>query len=173
MILAKFLRGFMDGSLSTLVIVIGASAAEGPIIIAAAVGGNLANGISNVLSAFSAAEAEEYTEMRSIEDAMVSKELKGSDIERKIRRNTLIASLTDGVASVIGGMFPILPYLLLEPPESMYVAAGIVVTMVFLIGIYLGKVSRRNILLSGLKMAGFGIAVAVAVYFIQLLIAPS
>jgi VIT1/CCC1 family predicted Fe2+/Mn2+ transporter len=45
--------------------------------------------------------------------------------------------------------------------------------MVFLIGIYLGKVSRRNILLSGLKMAGFGIAVAVAVYFIQLLIAPS
>jgi predicted membrane protein (TIGR00267 family) len=173
MILAKFLRGFMDGSLSTLGIVIGASAAEQSIIIAAAVGGALANGISNVLSAFSAAEAEEYTEMRSIEDAMVSRELKGSDIERKIRKNTLVASLTDGIASIFGGAIPILPYLFMKPPHAMYLAAGLVVAMVFLIGIYLGKVSRRNILLSALKMAAFGVVVAVAVYFIQLLIAPS
>lgn len=173
MILAKFLRGFMDGSMSTLGIVIGASAAEGPIIIAAAVGGTLANGISNVLSAFSSSEAEQYSEMRSIEDAMVSRELKGSDIERKIRRHTIIASLTDGAASVIGGAIPILPYLFLKQPQSMYTAIGLVVAMIFFIGIYLGKISRRNILLSALKMAAFGVVIAVAVYFIQSLINPS
>jgi predicted membrane protein (TIGR00267 family) len=55
----------------------------------------------------------------------------------------------------------------------MFLATGLVVAMVFLIGIYLGKVSRRNLILSGMKMAAFGIVVAVAVYFIQSLIAPS
>jgi predicted membrane protein (TIGR00267 family) len=163
----------MDGSLSTLGIVIGAYAAAGPVIIAAAIGGTLANGISNVLSAFSANEAEQYSEMRSIEEAMVAKELKGSDIERRIRRETLITSLTDGIATIIGGTIPILPYLFLEPPHSMYLAAGLVIMMIFFIGIYLGKVSRRNILLSALKMAAFAVVIAVAVYFIQSVITPS
>jgi predicted membrane protein (TIGR00267 family) len=172
MILAKLLRGFMDGSLSTLGIVIGAYAAAGPVIIAAAVGGTLANGISNALSAFSATEAEQYSKMRSIEEAMVSKELKGSAIERRIRIDALIASAADGVATIIGGAIPVLPYLFLKSPQSMFLAAGLVIMMIFLIGIYLGKVSRRNILLSALKMAFFAVAIAVAVYLIQSVITP-
>jgi predicted membrane protein (TIGR00267 family) len=172
MILAKLLRGFMDGALSTLGIVIGAYAAAGPVIIAAAIGGTLANGISNALSAYSASEAEQYSEMRSIEDAMVARELKGSAIERKIRRDNLLASVADGMATLIGGAFPILPQLFLKPPQSMFLAAGLVILIIFLIGIYLGKVSRRNILLSALKMAFFGIVIAGVVYLIQSMINP-
>jgi predicted membrane protein (TIGR00267 family) len=172
MITAKFLRGFMDGSLSTLGIVIGAYAAAGPVVIAAAVGGNLANGISNALSAYSSAEAEQYSKMRSIEDAMVSKELKGSAVEKKIRRDNLLASVSDGLASVVGGAIPILPYLFLEPPHSMYLAAGLVIGMIFLIGIYLGKLSKKNILFSAVKMAAFAAVIAVAVYFLQSWITP-
>jgi len=172
MIIAKLLRGFMDGSLSTMGIVIGAYAASGPVIIAAAVGGTLANGISNALSAYSSSEAEQYSEMRSIEDAMVSKELKGSAIERTIRKETLISSAADGLATIVGGTIPIIPYLFLKLPQSMYLAAGLVIGMIFLIGIYLGLVSKRNILLSALKMAIFGAVIAAVVYFIQSIIAP-
>jgi predicted membrane protein (TIGR00267 family) len=173
MIFSKLLRGFMDGSLSTLGIVIGAYAASDSVIIAAAVGGTIANGISNALSAYSSAEAEQYSEMRSIEDAMVSRELKGSAIERKIRRNTLISSAADGLASIFGGAIPIIPYLLLKPPQSMFLASGLVILMIFLIGIYLGKISKRNMLLSALKMALFAIVVAVVVYLIQSVIIHS
>jgi predicted membrane protein (TIGR00267 family) len=173
MILAKLLRGFTDGSLSTLGIVIGAYAAPNTVVVAAALGGAVANAISNALSAFSAAEAEQYSKMRDIEDAMVSKELKGSVIEQKIHRETWLASAADGLASILGGFIPILPCIFLQPHLSTYVAAGLVIFMIFLIGIYLGQVSKRNLLLSGLKMAFFGIVIAAIVFVIQMFVTPT
>lgn len=173
MLLAKLLRGFTDGSLSTLGIVIGAYAAPSSVVIAAAVGGAIANGISNALSAFSASEAEQYSEMRDIEDAMVSKELKGSVLEQKIQRETWLAGAADGLASVLGSFIPIFPYIFMKPPGATILAAGLVVFMIFLIGIYLGKVSKRNLLLSGLKMAFFGIVIAAIVFVVQMFISPT
>ena len=50
---------------------------------------------------------------------------------------------------------------------------AVVVAMVGFVGIYLGKLSGRNIVLSGLKMAPLYIAVASLVYLVQLFIVPS
>jgi len=171
--IGKFLRGFVDGSLSTLGIVIGASAASNVIIIAAALGGTLANGISNLLSAYSAEGVEKYKELRRIEEAMVSKDMKGSEPERQVPRKTLTIGAVDGSATIIGGGIPILPYLFLPTFDAMLVAIVVVVVAVSVIGVYLGKLSRRNIILSALKMAAFCIVVAGVVYLIQWLIIPS
>jgi len=171
--IGKFLRGFVDGSLSTLGIVIGASAASSVIIIAAAVGGTLANGISNFLSAYSAEGVQQYKELRIIEEAMVSKDMKGSEAESQVPRRTLIIGAIDGAATVVGGGIPILPYLFLPAFDAMVTAVGVVVVAISIIGVYLGKLSRRNIMLSALKMAVFCIAVAGVVYLIQSLIVPS
>jgi predicted membrane protein (TIGR00267 family) len=173
MIIGKLLRGFTDGSLATLGVVIGAYSGDRNLIIAAAVGGTLANGISNMLSAFSAEQAEQYMEMRNIEDAMVSRELKGSAIDRRIRRDTLIAGISDGLATVVGGSVPVLPYFFLPTSQAIFVALGLVISLIFFVGIYLGVVSRRNILFSALKMVIFVVVIAVAVYLIQSLIVPS
>ena len=171
--LGKFFRGFLDGSLSTLGIVIGAYSASSSLIIAAGIGGALANGISNVLSAFSAERADEYRQLRKIESAMVAKELKNSEAEYLIHKRTLRIGLVDGFATIIGGAVPVLPYLWLDPYEAMFVASGLVVGGIFAIGVYLGRLSKRNILLYGTKMAMFGIVTAVVVYLIQWAIIPS
>ena len=168
----KFLRGFLDGSLSTLGIVIGASSASGAIIIAAALGGTLANSIANLLSAFSAEGADSYRELRQVEEAMVSHELKGSEAERLASRRTIRAGAFDGFATLIGGTIPMLPYLFLSASEAMLLAITLVVVSVSLIGIYMGRLSRRNIFYSAIKMAVFAIAVATVVYFVQLLVVP-
>jgi predicted membrane protein (TIGR00267 family) len=164
---SKFLRGFIDGSLSTLGIVIGASSGLPSIIIAAAVGGTLANGISNMLSAISATRAEQYKELRDVEKAMVGKELKDSEPDRRIGKQTIIAGGVDGLATMIGGGIPIIPYLFLTGLQAILISTGLVVLAVFLIGIYLGKLSRKNILLSALKMTFFAVVVAAVVYLIQ------
>lgn len=163
----------MDGSLSSLGIVIGAYAGTESVVIAATVGGTIANGISNALSAYSAGEAEQYTKMRGIEDAMVSKELKGSSYERKIRKSILVSSIADGLASVIGGTIPIIPFFLFNSPVSTIAACALVIAVIFIVGIYLGKVSRKNILLSALKMALFAAIIAAVVYFVQSVINPA
>lgn len=171
--LGKFFRGFVDGSLSTLGIVIGAYSASSSVIIAAGIGGALANGISNVLSAFSAERADQYRELRKIESAMVAKELKDSEVEFQIQKNTLRAGTVDGLATIIGGAVPVLPYIWLDSSDAMFVASGLVIVGIFAIGIYLGRLSRRNILLYGAKMALFGAVTAVLVYLIQWAIIPA
>jgi len=168
----QFLRGFLDGSLSILGIVIGASAASSAIIIAAALGGALTAGIANLLSALSAEEVEQYKELRRIEDAMVSVELKGSQLDTQISKRTAKVGAIDGLGTVIGGSIPILPYLFLPSFEAMIVAIGVVIVMVSFLGIYMGKVSRKNIAFSALKMVTFTAAVAAVVYLVQALIVP-
>ncbi len=157
----------MDGSLSTVGIIIGASSASIPIIIAAGVGGTLANGISNTLSAFSAERTDQYQELRHVEDAMVDKELKGSMVERWMHKRTIIAGTVDGLATIIGGLLPITPYLVGMKSHTMFVSIGLVMVSVSFIGVYLGKVSRRNILVSAVKMAVYAAIVATVIYFIQ------
>ena len=51
------IRGLIDGSLSTFGVVIGASGGDVSIIIAAGIGGGVANGISNILGALTAERA--------------------------------------------------------------------------------------------------------------------
>jgi predicted membrane protein (TIGR00267 family) len=168
--IGNFLRGYIDGSLSTLGIVVGASSAESALIVAAAVGGTIANGIANSLSASSAAQAESHGQLREVEKAMVSKDLTGTVLDKKIGRQTMIAGMVDGLATIVGGAIPILPWLFLSGIQALFTSIGLVVLSVIVIGVYLGKVSRRNLIISGLKMAVYSISVAVAVYFVQELI---
>jgi len=163
----------MDGSLSTVGIIIGASSASIPIIIAAGIGGTLANGISNTLSAFSAERTDKYQELRKVEDAMVDKELKGSLVERWMHKRTVVAGTVDGFATVIGGLLPIMPYLAGMKTHTMFVSIGMVIVSVSFVGIYLGKISRRNILISAMKMAVYAAIVAGIVYLTQSMIVSS
>ena len=81
----QLVRGFIDGSLSTLGVVIGASGAEISIIIAAGIGGGVANGLSNVFGAFTAERIEEEMQIVKIERAML-KNLKETEIYKSVRR---------------------------------------------------------------------------------------
>ncbi len=169
----NFLRGFIDGILATLGIVIGALSASPPIIIAAAVGGTLANGISNILSAFSAEGAVRYAELREIERAMVARRSRSNTFaEREIRRESLKAGMSDGAGTIAGGAIPILPFVLAPDYYPFFTALGLVVVFISLVGIYLGKLSKRNLAFSAIRMAIFALAIAGLVYLVESIIVP-
>jgi predicted membrane protein (TIGR00267 family) len=169
---SAFFRGFIDGSLSTLGIVIGASSASTPVIVAAAIGGTLANSISNLLSAFSAERVNEYEKLRQVEQALVTKSLKNTVKEHRILTNTFKKGGIDGIATMLGGIIPVFPYLFFNNSRVFLISTGLVVMLIGIFGIYIGKVSRKNLLLSGIKMAVFGLLVATLVYLLQLFIIP-
>lgn len=168
----KFVRGYIDGSLSTLGILVGASSASTPVILAAALGGTLANGISNLLSAYSAEGIKLYKELRRTESAMVAKEMKGSLPERWASRETVRIGVVDGLATIIGGGLLLVPYFFLPSLEAMLVAVGLVLVSVSSVGVYMGKLSKRSMLLSAAKMVLYCLVVAGLVYLIQMLIVP-
>ena len=169
---SKFVRGLIDGSLSTLGVVIGASTASPMVVIAAGFGGTLANGISNILGASAAERAEEGLELRKIEKAMVRKNLKNSVLHSEASKEAMKAGAFDGFATILGGSLPVLPYLLLPPHLALISSVTLVLTVLLVLGIYIGRLSRESLLFSGVKMAFFGGAVALACYIIQWFFVP-
>jgi predicted membrane protein (TIGR00267 family) len=104
---------------------------------------------------------------------MVDKELKGGILDRKITKKMTMAASVDGIATILGGAIPILPYLFMSSDRAIFVSVGLVIGVIFIIGMYLGKLSKKNILFSALKMSFFAAAVAGVVYLIQSAIVPT
>lgn len=159
-----FIRGLIDGSLSTLGIVIGASVAIGlspeatRIIVAAGIGGGIANGLSNILGAFAAEKTVAHKELKRIERAMLRRST--SKLYKKTEKKILSNSVRDGLATIGGSVVPILPFFILPALLALGWSVAVTLALFFSIGIYIGKISRENLAISGLKMALFAGATA-------------
>lgn len=167
----QLVRGFIDGSLSTLGVVIGASGAEISVIIAAGIGGGVANGLSNVFGAFTAERIGEEMQLLKIERAML-KNLKETEIYRDVREKVLKKSLMDGISTIFGSVVVIIPFLLTmifrpEAYPTTLLSIAITTLSLGIIGLYLGKLSKENLVISFSKMAAFGIITALVSMIIE------
>lgn len=177
-------RGFIDGLLSTLGIVIGASTAIGAsgaveashIIIAAGIGGGVANGLSNILGALMGEKMEVYKRFEEVEAAMLKEEaLRGTKVDEEIQEKVVSSGLYDGAATLGGAIIPVAPFFLVPSmafPEmqALYVSVLVSLVVFFGLGVYIGKISKENIIMSGLKMVAFGAGTAIIAALIRVLI---
>ena len=166
-ILGHFVRGIIDGSLSTLGVVIGASSGSSSLIIAAGMGGAIANGVSNMLGAFSSEEYKSYIKISEIEKAMVTVDLDETIVMQNVRKRTIKAGLLDGVATMVGGCVPVIPYIFANNFVTLLLSISLVMMILFVLGMVIGKMSERQLLISGLKLVIFGAITAIVVYTIQ------
>ncbi len=178
------IRGFIDGLLSTLGIVIGASTAmrtgggveASHIIIAAGLGGGVANSLSNILGAFMGEKAALYERYQEMEKAMLKDDaLKGTKVDEKLQGKVLTSGAADGLATLGGAILPIVPFFLITLPgfttlKGLYTSIGLSLALFFVLGTYIGKISSENMVLSGLKMVAFGGATALVVTLIRLVL---
>ena len=163
-------RGLIDGSLSALGVVIGASgSADASVIIAAGLGGGIANGLSNILGAFTAEKASLERERIQKEKSLLKKNgyLKKSIIYKKAIRETMICGLIDGISTTIGSALPVVPFFLFDIKTALYVAIGITVAILFILGVFIGKISKENVVVSGIKMVIGALAVAVLCFMVE------
>ena len=163
-------RGLIDGSLSALGVVIGASgSADASVIIAAGLGGGIANGLSNILGAFTAEKATLERERIQKEKSLLKKNgyLKKSIIYKKAIRETMICGLIDGISTTIGSALPVVPFFLFDIKTALYVAIGITVAILFILGVFIGKISKENVIVSGIKMVIGALAVAVLCFMVE------
>ena len=165
--LNHFVRGVIDGLLSTLGVVIGASSADKAIILAAGIGGAVANGVSNFLGAFSSEEYKGRMHIQKIENAMLSDNIESSIIGKNMKKEILKAGLLDGGSTIIGGFIPVMPFILLDHDQALLWSVLCTVLTLFVLGAYIGKVSKKWIILSGLKLMILGVLTALLVHIIQ------
>lgn len=182
------IRGFIDGVLSSLGVVIGASTAIGAtvgsnntaasaIIIAAGIGGGVANGLSNILGASVGEKLVKELELSEIEKAMLKSggELRGTAVDQKLNEKLWSSAIYDGVATFIGSIIPVLPFIvgslfLITDMISLYASITISLLLFFILGVYIGRIAKEHIIISGLKLVAFGVVTVIITTLIRMIL---
>jgi predicted membrane protein (TIGR00267 family) len=163
-------RGLIDGSLSTLGIVLGAAISmDIKVIMAAGLGGGIANALSNILGALTAEKAAVMVDLGKYERAMVGSKtkLRETKIYEKEKRRIWASGVSDCIATLVGSLVSIAPFALLSLTPAIYASIGLTVGLLFVLGLYLGKLSKENMIFSGIKMAIFGVITAIVASSLQ------
>ena len=171
-----FVMNAFDGALTMLGIVMGAFAIGGldpRIIIGAGFGGSLAMMISGVSGAYMTERAERLRELERLEKAML-KTMDNTVQARAIRFASIYVAIVDGLAPFIVSVIAIVPFILSQigvvgVEFAVILSVSITLLVLFILGGFLGKISKRNIIVSGIKMAAAGIATAIVALLFNLL----
>lgn len=160
-------RGAIDGSLSTLGIVIGAISASPKVVIAAGLSGGVANGLSNMFAAVSAEKTEMLTDLSDIEDAMLKDDLRDTVLHEVKNKKVRLRGFVDGISTILGALIPVTPYFFAPANVAVLMAIFFTSLLSFFLGFAMASVSGRNILKIGVKMAIIAIMVAIICTVVQ------
>jgi predicted membrane protein (TIGR00267 family) len=161
-----FAMNAFDGSMTSLGVVMGAwvSHIKDPTNIIWVI---VTSGVAMMVSGFSGTymteSAERAKSLNELEDAMLV-DLDKTVYGQASRFVSLFAALVDGTAPFMASIPSLIPFILvpnaLQISHAFLISIGAALVTLFILGVYLGRISEKNLLTSGLKMVVSGIAVA-------------
>ncbi len=85
---------------------------------------------------------------------------------------TILVALVGGGAPLLAGTVALTPFLLstwnlLSPLWAIYTSVSLIMAMLFVLGIFLGRVSEENLIISGIKTLVIGLATATIVILVS------
>ena len=152
-----------DGVITILGIILGSKllgSAEAGQIVAASVGALIAMGVSGASGTYITEMAEQERRIKELQDAMLTN-LEGTILVKAHREAAVISALVDSAAAIFAGLLAVAPYFLtvagyISELVAFYSSLIISLSMLFTLGVFLGKVAGRSLLFSGLKALGIG-----------------
>ncbi len=162
-----FAMNAFDGAMTSLGVVIGAylSHIHDPrSVIGVIITGGIAMMVSGFSGTYMTESAERSHSLNELEDAMLIN-LDDTVYGRASRFVSIFAALVDGSAPFIASIPSVVPFILvpgvIDLATAFMVSMGASLFTLFILGVYLGRISGENILYSGLKMVVSGAAVAI------------
>ena len=162
-----FAMNAFDGAMTSLGVVIGAYISH-ILDPRAIIGVIIVSGIAMAVSGFSGTymteSAERSKSLNELEDAMLV-DLEDTIYGHASRFVSLFAAFVDGSAPFIASIPAVVPFYLslaglLPIGLAFYASIGASLFILFLLGVFLGRISEGNLLYSGVKMVVAGLAVA-------------
>jgi predicted membrane protein (TIGR00267 family) len=165
-------NGF-DGALTMLGLIIGflvRTPAELTIIINVCLGAAIALGMSGVSSAYVSETAERKRALGELEGAMIA-DLRESAHGEAARRVPLLIAVVNGLAPLLISLLILAPLWLAAagiplPLSPLYAAIGVALLLLFLLGVFLGRISGISWLRSGLQTLLIAVITAALIYLI-------
>lgn len=159
-----FIMNAFDGATTILGIVVGAYAAgitNEFWVIWSGLGAALAMGLSGFAGAYMTEEAERAKKLNSLEKSMLT-ELKNSVVGKASRFASLLAGIIDGVSPALAAVVCLAPFFLsafgsFSINFAIQLSVATALAIMFLLGVFLGRISSRNMFFHGVKMLFVGL----------------
>ena len=163
-----FVMNAFDGALTMLGVVIGAAISgqleNSLIIISAGIAGSIAMGISGISGAYMTEKAERTKKLKDLEKAMLT-DLKDGLHGKSHRFATIFAALVDGFSPAFAAMLVVSPFFVanfgfISVENAFVYSISITLAILFILGIYLARISDESMIKYGLQMLAVGIVTA-------------
>ncbi len=162
-----FAMNAFDGAMTSLGVVIGAyisNIGDARAVIGVILISGVAMAVSGFSGTYMAESAERSKSLNELEDAMLV-DLEDTIYGQASKFVSILAAIVDGSAPFLASIPSVVPfYLALSGVMSLQVAffasVGASLATLFMLGVFLGRVSDRNVIYSGVKMVIAGVAVA-------------
>jgi len=159
-----FINTLFDSTFMLLGIIVGSAFAAGAnlgIIMVTMVTSSLALGISTGVSVYEAESLEQELRISKLEKAMLI-DLENTAVDKKMKSITKIAMVVNFLTPIFSCMVTILPFVfvalhILEINFASWLSVTLALSILFVAGVYLGKIGKNNPWIKGLRMTGFGI----------------
>jgi len=162
-----FAMNAFDGAMTSLGVVIGAyisNIVDPRAVIGIILVGGVAMAVSGFSGTYMTESAERSKSLNELENAMLV-DLDDTIYGQASRFVSVIAAIVDGSAPFIASIPSVVPFYLalvgVAPVGVAFLASIIAsLTTLFLLGVFLGRVSESNVVYSGIKMVVAGVTVA-------------
>jgi predicted membrane protein (TIGR00267 family) len=157
-----FAMNAFDGVLTTMGVLVGAYLGDvrnAHAVISVGLAAAVAMGVSGFYGSYLVERAERDRSLRELEEATLSK-LDDSDIAAASTYATIVVALVDGLSPFAASLVVLIPFFLsglIAVHDAYFVSLGIAFVELFFLGVFLGRVSRQRLILSGAKLTGAGI----------------
>ena len=171
-----FVMNAFDGALTSLGVLLGAytqKVADPKTIVGVILSTSLAMAVSGISGAYMAEKAEREYELEELEEAMLI-DLEDTIYSKAVNWISIFAAIVDGLAPFSASMICVIPFLFvmmgfLSIVQAFFISVTLIFTTLLLLGVFLGKLSKENLLLSGLKMVVAGVTVSLLSFFLEAL----
>lgn len=166
-----FVNNAFDGALTILGILMGniiLGATDPRIVISTGLSACLAMGMSGAFGRYLSERAERKRTLRQMEQYMFT-DLSGSILERESDKKVLMISLIDGLSPALAAVIPLIPFFLAQS-VLISVEIGVVASFIldffvlFILGVFLGRVSGENVLLHGMLVVAVGFITSLIIF---------
>ena len=165
-------NGF-DGALTMLGLIIGflvSDSSDLTVVISACLGAAIALGMSGISSAYVSESAERQRALGKLEEAMIS-DLEDSTHGEAARLTPWVIALVNGSAPLLVSLLILIPLWLSHagiplPLSPLYAAIIVALAVIFLLGVFLGRIADVSWIRSGIQTLVVAILTAALIYLI-------
>lgn len=165
-----FVLNVFDGVLVTLGILIASFFAriyDPNILITACVGAAIAIAVSGISGGYLTEKAEREGKVKEL-GKKISLNLKKSPVGRAHRFASVLLALINGLSPLVAVLVIITPFFLgVNINLAYYASIAISFFILFLVGMFLGSITREGLVLSGIRMLVVGMICAIIIFLIE------